>query len=333
MPCNKTALDMADLGKSLDEPASKCWPKEWRDCEKDNLAKALAHVHKREAYWDSLGMPCGRVVTRGSHTRLEPRIRPSREAIEMGTAIDTEYVHLTREAVPGQLEKPTTYIMVGNERVGVDYKVVPIAEDNQSVDRPVDVESYDQPAADTDYYLQRGNEFVASVMTENGWRPGQLIGQDGSDPATLAKSPSYASPDRHAEATEPRSATSTGHLLQYERPEGVGLGWGGYDQFTQWQLFGRRVHKDMVEKRDWSTDPLAPIKLVDEHGKVVDTLTIPAKWKDRLPRPRNLVSLYDKLDPADSQQSTAVKEQDAVIVDSGKPQQEPHGPEPNDQNQ
>lgn len=38
--------------------------------------------------------------------------------------------------------------------------------------------SIDTPAADSDRYLQHGNEFVSSVMTSHEWRPGQLIGED-----------------------------------------------------------------------------------------------------------------------------------------------------------
>lgn len=73
--------------------------------------------------------------------------------------------------------------------------------DYRLVDRPTDVISFDKPAADTDRFVERGNKFVergnkfvSTAMTDNDWRPGQLVGQNGSDPATIAQSPSFAPP-------------------------------------------------------------------------------------------------------------------------------------------
>ncbi|EHK17760.1 uncharacterized protein TRIVIDRAFT_66661 [Trichoderma virens Gv29-8] len=192
--------------------------------------------------------------------------------------------------------------MVGNEPIGVNFKKVPKEE----------------VAA-----LEAQGWEVYSVMTKSDWRPGQLIGQNGSDPATLAKSPSFAPPDRHKEATDRRSATSTGHVLLYQRPAGVCAGWGGYDDYTQWQSFGRRIHKDMVEKQEWSTDPMKPVQFVDESGEVAQTITIPFDREDLPSQPRNLASLYDKLNPTDSQKPRAAKRKKTwQIVESKKPRQQ-----------
>lgn len=163
----------------------------------------------------------------------------------------------------------------------------------------MDVVSYDNPAADTGLYLEHANNFVTATMTKNNWRPGQLIGQDGADPATLSQSPSFAAPDRWNEISERRSATSTGHLLQYQRPYGVPLGWGGYDRYTHWQSYGRRVTKDMVKEGNWSTDPLSPFTIVNESDEFVETVTQLFKLEDLPPQPRNLVSLYDRLNSED----------------------------------
>lgn len=136
-------------------------------------------------------------------------------------------------------------------------------------------------------------------MTKNNWRPGQLVGQNGSDPATIAQSPTFAAPSRQDQFSERRSATSTGHLLQFQRPSDVGYGWGDYDQFTEWQSFGRRVTKDMVENKNWQKDPLAPVDLVDESGTVVRTLTIPFK-RAQLPVAQEPLSVYERLNQADN---------------------------------
>ncbi|KAK1242949.1 hypothetical protein MKX08_005761 [Trichoderma sp. CBMAI-0020] len=120
--------------------------------------------------------------------------------------VNLEYVTLTREVPAGQPENPahrsktSRFLrMVGNSCQAVDMIVVPReeittfeAQDQRNVDRPVDVVSYDKPVADTDLYLEHAKKFVSAAMTKNNWRPGQLIGPDGSDPETMNQSPSYA---------------------------------------------------------------------------------------------------------------------------------------------
>lgn len=165
--------------------------------------------------------------------------------------------------------------------------------------------SFDRPAADTMRYLEQGNNFAVSTMTNGNWRPGQLFGQNGSDPATIAQSPSFAPPDRHHELLERRSATSTGHILQHRRPASVCLGWGGYDEHTHWQSFGRRLTKDMVLEQDWLTDRSAPVRLVNESGEVVDSITIPFKPEDLPPQPQKLSSLHDLLNANDGRKRKA----------------------------
>lgn len=140
-------------------------------------------------------------------------------------------------------------------------------------------------------------------MTLNNWRPGQLVGQNGSDPATIAQSPTFATPNRQNQFSESRSATSTGHLLQFQRPTEVGYGWGDYDQLTYWQSFGRRLTKDMVENKNWQKDPMQPVDRVDESGTVVRPLTIPFK-REELPVAQEPLSVYERLDSADTLKPT-----------------------------
>ena len=110
------------------------------------------------------------------------------------------------------------------------------------------------------------------------WRPGQLIGENGSDPDVIAKSPSVIPSDQWDNLTEQQSLTSTGHIFQYQRPSKVSVGWGGYDQLTQWQSYGPQVTEDMVAKAskiDWKKDPLGDIPFVDEDGNL--TITVKSK--------------------------------------------------------
>ncbi|KAM0430999.1 hypothetical protein ACHAPT_005633 [Fusarium lateritium] len=185
--------------------------------------------------------------------------------------------------------------MVRNLRQGVEMIIVPKAEvaafetqgwevypvdvvfrDRRPVDLPVDVVSYDQPAADTMRYVEHGNNFISSTVTKDNWLPGQLI-----------------------EVSERRSATSTGHILQHPRPAGVCLGWGDYDKYTHWQSYGRRVPKDMVEKKYWQMDPLAPVRLVNDSGEVVETVTNTFKREHVPSQTQKPVPLYDLVNSGD----------------------------------
>jgi len=47
------------------------------------------------------------------------------------------------------------------------------------------------------------------------------------------------------------TATSPGHFPIYFRPSNIGLGWGAYDNFHQWQANGRQIKKDMVKNENW----------------------------------------------------------------------------------
>jgi hypothetical protein len=55
----------------------------------------------------------------------------------------------------------------------------------------------------------------------------------------------------------------------------------------------------MVKEENWSIDPLAPFTIVNEGGDIVETITQPFKLEDLPPQPRNLISLYDRLNSED----------------------------------
>lgn len=135
--------------------------------------------------------------------------------------------------------------------------------------------------------------FVQKNWTAGKWSPGDLIGANGSDPETKARSASYAPSSQWNQITEPRVATSTGHIMAFERPPDVCIGWGGYDKFDHWQEAGRRINPDMVEEGGWSTDRLASIEFVKAgSNEVVRTIHSTVQSEDLPLRPKSPETLY-----------------------------------------
>ncbi|KAK1767899.1 hypothetical protein QBC33DRAFT_619363 [Phialemonium atrogriseum] len=162
-------------------------------------------------------------------------------------------------------------------------------KDVRGCSRFLDVNTTDNPAADSAFFLGRANVFAVATMTDGKWRPGQLLGPGGSE-EVLAKSPSFAPFTPVKDMTETRSATSTGHLHQWVRPAGIGAGWGAYDDFTTFQSYGRRIAKELVEEREWSTGVMAPFEFKSESGgetfrcdSIQITDEIPVRQKEPVP--------------------------------------------------
>lgn len=173
----------------------------------------------------------------------------------------------------------------------------------------MDVFSFDKPVADSGRFLEMGNELASRVATKNNWKPSDLIGENGSDSATKAKTASYAAPDQWDKITDPRSATSTGHIPIYPRPEGVGLGWGGYDNFTHWQACGRRITKGMVKKENWSADRIKTTKITSNLGRTFEVPRMLEDETDLPPRPNSPVTLYERLNPSESRKAAQKSEE------------------------
>ncbi|KAH9892365.1 hypothetical protein F4778DRAFT_750347 [Xylariomycetidae sp. FL2044] len=55
------------------------------------------------------------------------------------------------------------------------------------------------------------------------------------------------------EMTDKRSATHQGHTFRINRPGDIGLGWGDYDMFNEWQSRARMIKPEMVSDTEWST--------------------------------------------------------------------------------
>ncbi|KAH7310574.1 hypothetical protein B0I35DRAFT_412072 [Stachybotrys elegans] len=163
-----------------------------------------------------------------------------------------------------------------------------------------DVVTTDKPAEDTDRHLGVGNSLLASTWAKD-WKPGNLLGENGSNYFVKARSMTYCAPEHRGEVIDDRLATSAGHIQAPERPAYAGLGWGGHDQWNAWTGAGRAIPKEMVEKKDWSTDPMAPAKCYNEKGEFLGTW--PALLpEDQLPKRREPpVPLYDVLHGVDKE--------------------------------
>jgi hypothetical protein len=86
------------------------------------------------------------------------------------------------------------------------------------------------------------NEFKSHDLEESPelyWQPGRLLGPDDQKRAIISHSPTFTSlPKMDPDLL---SATSRSHTMRHGRPKGVGLGWGDFDRFREWQQFGRQV--------------------------------------------------------------------------------------------
>jgi hypothetical protein len=71
------------------------------------------------------------------------------------------------------------------------------------------------------------------------WQPGRVLGPDPQERASISHSQSVVG--QSDMSTSILSATCRSHIVSYKRPPGVGLGWGDFDRFYEWQLHGRKV--------------------------------------------------------------------------------------------
>ncbi|CAH0055167.1 unnamed protein product [Clonostachys solani] len=309
--------------------------------------------------WKEQGLSTFEVITDASGQRMmKPRWCPNPQLSafkELKHEVGMEWVTLSRNVVAGQVETslpfrhenayyrqdPTTheYKLTTDEWITVPEEEVPKLEEQgwkvycppfPALDpetnrdervlpgRPADVISTDNPVADGNYYLRDGFEMMKR-MSDNKWKPGDLLDEDGSDPKVKDGLASYASRSDWDQITDLRSATPTSHVFHHDRPDDVCVGWGGYDDFNHWQSCGRRVTKDMVgvqnpkaaedpeaeeriEERKWEDDSTRPTRFVDEAGKLF--CTVPAYVTQPLQRRGRQTtkkakpkSLYSRLHP------------------------------------
>ncbi|RYP07555.1 hypothetical protein DL765_009122 [Monosporascus sp. GIB2] len=121
-------------------------------------------------------------------------------------------------------------------------------KDPRNANRMRDVESTDAPYKDTAKLFPE----ALDMMKRSGSKSGSDQPPDTNiqAQASISTAP-FRRPPEWSDA-ELNSATSGGHVQIHKRPAGVGLGWGDYDLFDEWQGHGREIKQDMVENKPWS---------------------------------------------------------------------------------
>ncbi|CAH0016619.1 unnamed protein product, partial [Clonostachys rhizophaga] len=320
---DKALTELTEAMESLTLKKSDL-PERWADDEKDpgsNIKRFFANWPQYQKHFEAQGMSCYRAIQDASgSSRLEPRTWSRVHAGSESRLAENkvEFVTLNRVVTADQDDEPLPDQRVmqrihGDVREAVAFYPPAPALDVQkgyrdvrpNLPRPVDVMTTDEPATDTDAYLDRGYEYVSRHWTKGKWKRGDLIGKNGSDPETKAQSASYAAPDCWDKLSERRVATSTGHMPHIERPPNVPLGWGGYDKFHHWQASGRQVTKDMVEEEDWSVDIDMPFDFVNEEGEVVDTVPPIVREQDLPPLADPPITLHELLNEREERKQKA----------------------------
>ncbi|KAI1017013.1 hypothetical protein LB504_006691 [Fusarium proliferatum] len=149
------------------------------------------------------------------------------------------------------------------------------------------------------------------VQQEKGpkyyWKPGRLTGANAAAEAGISDpSRAFFFPPSEMDSRN-RSATCSSHMQQHSRPAAVGVGWGGFDRFREWQLHGRQVKRDSVEYEPFSKEPKSTLDIVTETGEV--RMTIPMDVEDFKPEPSLLktLTLWEKLNGGKGKQVRSCK--------------------------
>ncbi|KAM3518845.1 hypothetical protein MY4038_009968 [Beauveria bassiana] len=277
--------------------------------------------HVVENYWKERGYPCLKIVEdEFENDRFEPMLclPPSAKNCP-ATAAEAEVEFLVMEKVIGPARKDTggpadalvTYHLAGKDSAGTKRYTITVprdkveehleagwklkfgvpcvyaGNDKYGDDRarpevnPNDIFTTDNPAADTERFLELGNKIASQEpWTRGKWKSGDLIGKNGANPdikvQTASKIPSKQWKE-WKDGTEKRTITSVGHVHHHQRPADAGVGWGDYDQVSDWQSHGRRVTDDMLVDRSWCHEPGAALPFVNEDG--TPALVVP-EWTD-----------------------------------------------------
>ncbi|KAI5862474.1 hypothetical protein GGS23DRAFT_605738 [Durotheca rogersii] len=250
------------------------------------LGLFFANQRKVGRKWKELGIPAPTEVSKDAEGNLKPQhhqVPPPRSQkphkdddpcageIVPGKAVpeakEREFIVVATHRVRELQEQGWTLWDAPTPALDIDkgYK------DDRVFYRWFDVNTTDNPVADTAFFLGRASDFP-------------LLGDGGSDPEVQAKSPSFAPFTPVEDMTETRSATSTGHIHQRRRPIGIGPGWGSYDDFTIFQSYERK----------WSIDTMAPFEVRSKSGQI---MRCDVKLE---PSPTTLPPPPDKQSPAPS---------------------------------
>ncbi|KAL2692093.1 hypothetical protein Neosp_002498 [[Neocosmospora] mangrovei] len=117
----------------------------------------------------------------------------------------------------------------------------PNDRDTRSIEMLNDVFSASAPHTDTIRIFP--NAMGMWCRGENKqWRPQHIFPEKkekrGDVIAPMSVSEEFLVP---GEQTDVRSLTSNGHFIHHNPPPGIGLGWGDWDLYTEWQAHGRSL--------------------------------------------------------------------------------------------
>lgn len=139
--------------------------------------------------------------------------------------------------------------------------------DTRLVERIEDVQKTDKPYQDTSRLFSRGMKLL-SKSAKQKWEPGQLLGNNCDTQDSISLSSSFIPPGA---VSDVRSTTSSGHVHKYRRPLQVGVGWGDYDAFNEWQSYGRHIDSEMVEKKKWEVTSNKGLVIFESGSTVKDS--------------------------------------------------------------
>ncbi|KAH7040030.1 uncharacterized protein B0I36DRAFT_426578 [Microdochium trichocladiopsis] len=159
-------------------------------------------------------------------------------------------------------------------------------KDMRHVERIQDVSCIDEPWKDQQWRFQKEIAFWNKIEGVN-WQPGDVHDETTVKEQSLSFAPSFR--PRSGLSTF-ASATSNGHFHLHRRPARVGLGWGGYDRFDDWQSYGRQIKPEMVPQ--YPKNAPAELCFVGEDGtrQVFEPLENDVSAERELPD-----TLYEKL--------------------------------------
>ncbi|CAJ0541065.1 Ff.00g078640.m01.CDS01 [Fusarium sp. VM40] len=134
---------------------------------------------------------------------------------------------------------------------------------------------------------------LSRVTDKMAWVPGQMLGEpDAETKAPISISQEFIFP---GDNTDTRSSTSRGHQIHHKRPPGVGAGWGGYDEFYEWQGNGRTINKDWVKPGNWENSEASRITFSNDNGEVDVAHYTDAEIEKIQSKSANSRSLHTKL--------------------------------------
>ncbi|KAI8723847.1 hypothetical protein NCS52_00241500 [Fusarium sp. LHS14.1] len=198
----------------------------------------------------------------------------------------------------------------------------PNDRDTRSIEMLNDVFSASAPRTDTIRIFP--NAMGMWCCGENKqWRPEHIFPEKkekrGDVIAPMSVSEEFLVP---GEQTDVRSLTSNGHFIHHHPPPGIGLGWGDWDLYTEWQVHGRSVDKTWVPRGDWKPKVEGEIVFVAERGDssaeevVVDRVPVRPDYRDQNAQ-RNIEdaegSIINEGEPRDGPEE--VRQPEGVVED------------------